>query len=316
MTWTIEDLRRLDLRYAQEGVPMHQRPIRAATELLGANFSLGVGANPEGRRVVDAYREMIPEVRAGWPGMGTGLAVCVDQVRKVVASVIFGTVKIEVWKSLDFKSAEEWWLWCREDRDIAADSAFAIADLYDFKYGVGDLQESKPQALTLWHMAASNLEDAANALPTSFSVETVIQPICMVVELSLKAALVYRGADPNEFKGTKGHDIAALAARVSREIPHRDDVLMQTAISEFPPYVKSRYEPARLTRYKVVRLALAAQFVAASTARRLSQRDLAAKMESSEWPGARRSFFDPTGVKSSSRPDRQAFPVPGAGGRR
>ncbi|MER8425584.1 hypothetical protein [Mesorhizobium sp. M1403] len=209
----------LDLRYAKEGVHMHQRPFHTAKDLLGSAFSLG--GNPEVQKIMDAYRVMIPEAGDTWPGMGVGLAVSVDQVRKMVAPVIFGNPggPIEVWKSLGFQSQEDWRLWCREDRNVVAESHFAFADLYDFTYGVDDLRGSKPEGPTLWHMAGSNLGDAANALPTSFSVDSLIQSICMLAELSLKAALVFNGADPDEFKGAKGHDLVALAKRMSVEMP-------------------------------------------------------------------------------------------------
>lgn len=293
MSWTIEDLRRLDLKYAKEGVHMHQRPFRAATELLGVAFSVGVSGNPEVRKIMDAYAAMIPETNASWPGMGIGLAVSADQTRKLVVPVIFGDGggPLDVWKSLGFRTQEEWWHWCREDRDIAAESHFAFADLYDFTYGVDDLKGSRLEARTLWHMASANLEEIANALPTLFSVDSIIQSICMVGELSLKAALVFNGADPKEFKGSKGHELATFAKRMAVEVPHSDDPLVQAVIAKLPPYVKNRYEPAGLIRFEVVRLALAVQFVAASTVRRLSQRNLAAQMEVGAWPAPRRPFF-------------------------
>jgi HEPN domain-containing protein len=293
MTWTVDDLRKLDLKYAKQGVHMHQRPFHAARELLGPAFSLGMGGNPEVQRIMAAYEAMLPEANSSWPGMGIGLVVSVDQVRKVILPVIFGGGggPLEMWTSCGFASREDWWRWCREDRDVAAESHFAFADLYDFNYGVDDLKSKKPEAETLWHMAGSNLGDAANALPSAFSVDSLIQPICMVAELSIKAALVFVGASPQDFKGPKGHDLVGLAKRLSVEIPHRDDPLVQKVTTKLPPYVKSRYEPAGLTRIEVVRLALAVQFVAASSVRRVSQRDLASQMESGDWPAPRASFF-------------------------
>lgn len=293
MNWTIDDLRKLDLKYAKEGVHMHQRPFRAATELLGSAFSMGAGGNPEVQKIIDAYETMIPEANTTWPGMGIGVVISVDQVRKLLAPVIFGSGggTLPIAKSLGFNSPEEWWAWCRQDRTIAAESYFAFADLYDFTYGVDDLRGSRPAAEKLWQMAASNLGDVASALPTAFTVDSLIQSICMVAELSIKAALVSNGADPNEFKGPKGHDLQALAQRMATEMPHRDDPLVQAVIGQLPPYVKSRYEPAGLSRLEVARLALAVQFVAASSVRRTSQRDLAAQMEANGWPAPRPPFF-------------------------
>jgi hypothetical protein len=59
-----------------------------------------------------------------------------------------------------------------------------------------------------------------------------------------------------------------------------------------PHYVESRYTPAGLTRLQVIRLALGAQFIAASSVRRFSSRDLAAQMEQGGWPAPRAPLFD------------------------
>lgn len=260
-------------------------------ELLGPQFRMGVGANPDVRRITAAYEATFPDIGACWPGMGIGLAASVDQVRRAVMPVAFGEVHLEPWQALGFSSKEEWWHWCRDDRDIAADTCFAFADLLDFSYGIDDLRERRPQADTLWHMAQDNLANVATTLPTAFDVDAVVQPICMVVELSLKAALVFNGADTDALRKEFGHDLARLAERLSRETAHRDDPRLQSAIAAFPRYVASRYAPAGLTRLQVVRRALAAQFIAASTVRRLSTRDAAAHFESPEMLGPRQQLL-------------------------
>jgi hypothetical protein len=78
---------------------------------------------------------------------------------------------------------------------------------------------------------------------------------------------------------------------MATELPHRDDPLVALVVSQLPPYVASRYRPAGLPRLEVVELALGAQFVAASSVRRLSSRDLAGQMEGAGGPGARPTFF-------------------------
>lgn len=288
----MDTLRALDLRYAKEGVHLHQRPFRAAVDILGSAFSVGVGGNPEVQKIIATYEQMIPEVNASWPGMGIGLAAVVDQVRKVTVPVVFGQQSLQVWEALGFRSDKHWWSWCREDERIAAATAFAFADLLDLSYGLDEMKGGSGADLDLWKMATSNLADAANNLPTAFSVDSVLQPICMVAELSLKAALVRNGADPNSFKGKHGHKLAKLAERLKDEIPHRDDDLVAAVIDKLPPYVDSRYRPAGLTRLDVVRLALGVQFIGASCVRRFSDRDFAADMEAGGWPAPRPAFFD------------------------
>lgn len=292
-SWTPNDLLKLDLKYAKEGVPHHQRPFKAALELLGPDFSMGVGGNPEVGKIIAAYAAAVPEVDTTWPGMGIGLAASNDQVRKVTLPVIMGGggERLEAWSGLGFDSDADWWAWCRRDEDIASETSFAFADLHDFAYGLDALQHQKPAALTLWHMAQSNLEDVANTLPATFSVNSVIQPICLVAELALKGTLVWEGGDPNSFKGKNGHNLTLLASQIAAARPHRDDPLVALVIAKLPPYVDSRYRPAGLTRLQVVRRALGVQFIAASALRRITGPDLAAQMETGGWPAPRRPFF-------------------------
>lgn len=114
----------------------------------------------------------------------------------------------------------------------------------------------------------------------------------MTAELTLKAALVKNGADPDAFRGAGGHDLAKLMDRMSRETPHRDDALATDVVARLPPYVASRYAPAGLNRLAVVRLAIGVQFLAASTVGRFGDRDLAIQMEGGGgWPAPRPPFF-------------------------
>ena len=290
-TWTSEDLQKLDLKYANEGVHLHQRPLRAAMEILGTTFSMGMFDNPEVLKITAAYEEMFPETASSWPGFGIGLAASIDRVRKFTLPITYGSVTIQIWKFLGFGSEAEWWEWCRKDEDIGSLSSFAVADAWDFSHGMIHAKQGNSDAGTLWGMARSNLEDTINTLQSTFSVDTVIQPICMVTELSLKGMLVWDGVAAQSFKGKDGHNLKKLAERVAVSKPHRDDPLVAEVVKNLPPYVDSRYKPAGLTRLAVVRLALGVQFVAASMLRRISDTDLAAEMEAGGWPAPRRPFF-------------------------
>jgi hypothetical protein len=278
--WTRDDLYRLDLKYAEEGITPHQRPMRAAKELLGSGFAIGAFGNPEVEKITRTYVELFPEVKSTWPGTGIGLAASVDQVRKLVLPVDFGTASPQPWQA-GFANAEEWWSWCRGQEAIASSASFAFADLLDFSTGLSRVGHQKPKAERLWKLTQSNLADVANALPAAFSVDSVTQPICMVAELALKAHLVWKGADPDSFRGPDGHDLVKLAESMAQQSPYRDDPLVAEVVGNLPHYVASRYDPAGLSRLQVVRLALGVQFVAASTLRRISGVDFAAEMEGS-----------------------------------
>ncbi|UCQ12808.1 hypothetical protein [Edwardsiella tarda] len=288
--WTIDDLRRLDKKYAQEGVYVHQRPLKAAIDILGTDFSFGFFSNPEVQSIVDAYTAMMPEVATSWPGAGIGLIASIDQVRKITFPILYGENKLEIWEIAGFSSDVEWWEWCRKERKIAAEVSFAIADIHDFTMGLNEIEDYASEALTLWNMSRSNLEDIANTLPNSFSHDSVIQPICMVAELSCKAALVWSGISLDTLKGKNGHNLTYLAHAMISQKPHRDDRLIKAVINSLPSYVASRYKPAGLNRLQVVRLALGVQFIAASTLRRITTSDLAIQMESEGFPGPRPAF--------------------------
>ncbi|GKV95428.1 hypothetical protein H2Y56_00515 [Pectobacterium aroidearum] len=288
--WTLDYLRRLDKKYAEEGVHVHQRPLKAAMDILGTGFNLGPFSNPELKRIIDAYTAMMPEVETSWPGAGIGLIASMDQVRKTTFPILFGENNLQVWEIAGFSSNGEWWEWCRKEQAIATEVSFAIADIHDFTMGLNKIEDGALEALTLWKMSRSNLEDIANTLPNSFSHDSVIQPICMVAELSFKAALVLSGVDLHTLKGKNGHNLIYLAQAVMGQKPHRDDRRIKAVIDNLPPYVASRYKPAGLKRLQVVRLALGVQFIAASTLRRITTSDLAIQMESEGYLGSRPDF--------------------------
>lgn len=289
--WTDDDLLRLDARYAEAGIPFHARPLRAAMDLLGNRFVIG-GGNTEVHAITQAYSRLIPEVNTTWPGKGIGLAASIDRVRKVTVGVVYGKTAIIPEKALGFDNHEEWSRWCRNDPTIAASSCFAFADLFDLTYGIDELRHSSPVAAEYWHLALSNLEDVANVLSSGFSVSSVLQPICLTAELAMKANLIHSGIDPKALSNRDvGHRHAVLARRMREASPHRDDEMVAAIATALPDYVSSRYQAAGLTRLNVVNLALGVQFIAASSIRRLTSRDLAREMEQSEWPGPRKTFL-------------------------
>lgn len=292
--FTDEDIMKLDERFAREGVPFHARPLRAAQEILGGQFVMGVLDNPQVKEITQAYERLFPEVRYTWPGMGTGLAASLDRVRKVTVGVVFGAGAISVDKGLDFSSHGEWAQWCRNDERIAARSAFAFADMNDLVYGI-DLYRSNhgPDSVTFWGLAAGQLKLVAESLSQSGAIgSAVLQPICLTAELAMKGTLLRLGVTEAELKSPKlyGHNLLKLAQKMSQECNHRDDSLILSAVSKFPDYVIDRYRETQLSRLDVIALALDAQFIAASSVRRLSGDDLAVQMELTG-PGPRYHFF-------------------------
>lgn len=292
--FTDEDIMKLDERFALEGVPFHARPLRAAQEILGGQFIMGTLGNPQVKDITQAYERLFPEVNYTWPGMGTGLAASLDRVRKVTVGVVYGDGTITVDQGLGFPSHEEWAQWCRNDGRIAARTAFAFADMYDLVYGINHYESEQGSGSgTFWGLAAGQLKLVAESLSQSGAIgSAVLQPICLTAELALKGSLLRLGVTEAELKSPKlyGHNLVKLASKLTTECSHRDDDLLLSAVSRFPDYVGDRYKETQLSRLDVIALALDAQFIAASSVRRLSNEDLAVQMEVSG-PGPRYQFF-------------------------
>lgn len=289
-SWTDEDLYRLDAEFAEKGVARHARSFHAAMKILGSEFSMGVGGNPQVDEITADYNRLFPDANQSWPGMGIGLAASVDQVRKVTVPVVYGTCHVSVHQGLGFDSHEEFSKWCRNDREIGLKAAFAFADVFDLAYGRKEVDSAGPGAIETWQLALSQLELTTSGLIGGFDLSALTQSICMTVELSLKAALMCLDIDAKRLKdlGHKNFDSVELMTSLK---PHRDDEVIKVLVAKLPHYVGSRYKSANLTRLEMVHLALASQFIASSTLRRLTSRDFAANIEREEGPQARGRLY-------------------------
>lgn len=291
--FTDDDILRMDEYFAQEGIPFHARPFHAAKKILGTRFSMGFGQDPLFDEITHAYERLIPEVKFTWPGMGTGLIASVDRVRKVTIGVVFGTVNIQIYKGLGFSNEKEWFEWCRKDYKIAAKSAFAFADMHDLIYGINENTTKENNSSIFWGLAAEQLKLVTESLSQSGSISSsVLQPICLTAELSMKGTLLHLGISEKDLRNPKlfGHNLLKLGGKMTQEKSHRDDQLLLDMLTKFPNYVDDRYRETQLTRLEVISIALNAQFIAASAIRRISERDLASQIETSEL-GLRGNYF-------------------------
>lgn len=287
---TDEKILQLDEKFAKQGIPFHARPVHAAKEILGRNFSMSSKNNILFEQIRNLYERLIPEVKYTWPGMGTGLVASIDQVKKVTIAVIFGSPQMTIYEGLGFSSHEEWQKWCRNDEKIIKQSAFSFADMYDLVYGIN---KNLDYSSTLWGLASDQLRIVAESLSQSSLVSSsILQPICLTAELAIKGTLIYLGITENDLKNPKlfGHNLIKLSQKMVQEKNHRDDQLLLKMVKKFPDYVNYRYNPTQLTRLEIISLALSAQFIAASSIRRISNSDIANQIEQSDI-GDRHKYF-------------------------
>lgn len=289
----------LDERFARAGMPLHQRPLAAAAELLGLKGLDVLVRDPRVAPICRAYEQLMPGAEESWPGMAVGLVAALDRVRPVSLAVGYGMPNVALWQLAGFASEADWALWCRLDHTVAAQGELALADLFDFAYGMDDLHRlgGTGDAWSLWQMAAAFLEDVARILPRAFNVDAVLQPICLTAEMALKAALVMLGMTTEVLQQRRyGHHLKALVTELVARRPHRDDDLLKVCIGRFPDLVNARYSPRGLARLQVVELAQAAQFIAATSVRRHAERDLAAEVLSAQGQAVRAPWFGNPGT--------------------
>lgn len=276
--WTEDDIFRIDRQFASEGLHPQARPFRAAMELLGQSFVVGVMQNPEVDRIIKRYHDLIPETVTTLPGQSCGLIASGESVKRVAKMIVFGSARVDVFRGLGFSSHEDWWVWCRRDDVIASRSVHAFSDIFDVMHGFDELKGENPIAMERWKLALSNLDSLASTLSVSFRSPSATQQICMVAELSMKAAIIFFG-DSVESTVSLGHHLKNIWKRLSILQPHRDDAVIESLLVRFPHYVDSRYSETNLNRLELIELALAAQFIAASSVRRSSKYDLAISFE-------------------------------------
>lgn len=285
-----EEIWMLDKKYAEEGIPFCERPSRAVMDLIAPGFDAGWGVPSDS--VVDSierlYKKLVPEVGGAWPREGIGIAASVDQVRKMVVPAVYGEFRPASAEALGFDSGKDWIFWCRKDEAIAAESEYSFIDLYDFTRGINSIGlQSHSMAQNLWRQAASNIEVITDSLVNCYRTNSILQPICILAELSMKGALLKLGVKNEDLRLKFGHKLLELARELSRLVPHHEDELLIGVCASFPDYVKSRYDESALNRLQIVKLALKAQFVAASSLRRVSGADETLAVYASEWPGPR-----------------------------
>src|SRR5690606_30114871 len=121
---------------------------------------------------------------------------------------------------------------------------------------------------------------------------SVLQPICLTAELSMKGTLLHLGIPERDLRNPKlfGHNLFKLGEKMVQVESHKDDQLLLGMLNKFPNYVEDRYRETQLTRLEVISIALSAQFIAASSVRRVSGRDLSSQIENSE-VGLRSNYF-------------------------
>ena len=280
MTKTIdkEFVRQRDDELIAQGFKLHQRPFHVAMAWMKVE---GISGDLFDKAMWDPlmaiYHALYPAGDFSMPAMLKGGVALRDQMYPVRVAVAYGTVSVNPIDCIDIPR-EELELIFKHYPEQGWRAFYGVADLWDFAYGVSDLSHGTGDAPQLLANARSSLAATARILAGDIDIDAAVQTICLTAELALKGALAARGWTEPQYRKLS-HHLDNLAEALIGEVSTAHDDRLRGAVAHFPDYVGTRYASHGMTRTELMILAMRAQFVAADALRRVSDRDLASKLE-------------------------------------
>lgn len=280
MTKTIdkEFVRQRDDELIAQGLKLHQRPFHVAMAWMKAE---GISGDVFDKAMWDPlmaiYHALYPAGDFSMPAMLKGGVALRDQMYPVRVAVAYGTVSVNPIDCVEIPR-EELELIFKHYPEQGWRAFYGVADLWDFAYGVSDLSHRTGDAPQLFANARSSLAATARILAGDIDIDAAVQTICLTAELALKGALAARGWPEPQYRKLS-HHLDKLAEALIGEVSTPHDDRLRGAVAHFPDYVGTRYASHGMNRTELMVLAMRAQFVAAEALRRVSDRDLASKLE-------------------------------------
>lgn len=280
MTKTIdkEFVRQRDDELITQGLKLHQRPIHVAMAWMNAH---GISGDLFDEAIwgplMAIYHALYPAGDFSMPAMLKGGVALRDQIYPVRIAVGHGSGSVNPIECIEIPR-DELELIFKHYPDQGWRAFYAVADLWDFAYGVSDLEHGTGDAPQLLANARSSLAATARILAGDIDIDAAVQTICLTAELALKGALAARGWTEPQYRKLS-HHLNKLADALIGEVSTVHDNRLRGAITHFPDYVGTRYASHGMTRIELMVLAMRAQFVAAEALRRVSHRDLASMLE-------------------------------------
>lgn len=144
-------------------------------------------------------------------------------------------------------TAEELNVIWRNDPAEVWRAIYSVADLWDFAYGTNDLRGQSTDADQLWSNARSAISASARTLVGGYDIDSIVQSSCLAAELAMKGMLIFVGWKEKDLKRLN-HGLVDMAEAVISERPNENDAQLRSVFSNFPDYVKTRYEHHKLSR--------------------------------------------------------------------
>lgn len=267
-----------DRELIRQDLKLHQRPFHVAIawmkdqKIAGQIFDDNIWGP-----LMGIYRELYPSGDFSMPALFEGGVAMRDRMYRAIVNVGFGQFSINPFDCIEIPR-QELELIFRVEPEHVWRAFYGVCDLFDFAYGVEDIQHQSAGAYELLSNARSSIAASARILQGDLDIDAAVQSACLSAELAMKGALSVAGWDEARYRRLS-HRLADAAEALIAERPRTSDGLLRAACASFPDYVGTRYRSHGMTRYELMSLAMRAQFVAADAVRRVTQRDLSAQFE-------------------------------------
>ncbi|MGY2964648.1 HEPN domain-containing protein [Pseudomonas sp. TE36184] len=276
-----EFLRRLDDELMSEGLSLHQRPFHVVAEWMKSN---NIEGNFLDERIwtplMEDYRALYPSGDFSIPGLVDAGVAIRDTMYPARVNVGFGTFGVTPLDMIEITKAELENIF-KHYPELGWKALYSACDLWDLAYGVDDLRFEDSAAVQHLNNAKSAISSTARTLFQATDTDSAIQTCCLAAELAMKGALLRLGVDKKEVR-KHNHNLVELAESLVKHYSNSNDDRLLEASKGFPNYVNTRYSDHGLTRVQLMSLAMRALFIAAEAVRRITDRNLAGKVEASE----------------------------------
>lgn len=271
-------IRDMDAGLIAKDVKLFQRPFHVA-HAWAREKNLSVNIFDEGYLgpIKQTYQKLYPSGDFSMPSLFVGGVALRDQIYPVKVSVGFGTFSVDPIKTISISPKELDFIFKNYPNQYWR-AFYSACDVWDFAYGVEDLDRQGSPGLELLSKGRSSVAVAVRILTAHNDIDSAVQEACLSAELALKGALSHLGKPEADLKKLS-HKLPKIVEILIATVPASTDDRLRTACANFPDYVGTRYASHGMNRVQILELAMRAQFVAADAVRRISKRNMGGAME-------------------------------------
>lgn len=268
-----------DDKLIEQAMEPHQRPIGACqyiADKLGISFVIGQRNSILVDAVHKIYEDLYRPQDLIGPPVHVGCCLFRDVFLEIKIPLIYGSPAVgpkNVLPKVNGRLTE----WMFSNRDAGKRFYDQFFDLFDFAYGLDDIEGQKSQpdrVIEFFFLGKQQLQGASATVLGSFDKYTAIQSSLYSIELILKGALAAKNVSDNDLKNKYSHNLQKLSGEVSAQYPQMNGALVQAVCKRLPNVITRRYEAKDYARQQIGEIVMSAQYIAGEVIRQFSDRNI------------------------------------------